>query len=185
MSMNLFAFWSLVGSQGARAINQTFLEMLEEHPELQSQIEVLHQTGRLDLRQLQNVTDALDASNYRCEKFIDAMADAYQWSDIVVCRAGATTIAELTVCGRPSILIPFPYAVDDHQTANARALEVEGAAIHQPQSELDSGILLGHLQKLLTDRGSLKDMARAAHAAGRPSAAADICNLLEKEGGHV
>lgn len=173
------------GSQGARAINQTFIEMLEGHPELQSQIEVLHQTGRLDFEAIEERYNVLDAPNYRCEKFIDAMADAYQWADIVVCRAGATTIAELTVCGRPSILIPFPYAVDDHQTANARALEVEGAAIHQPQSELDSGILLGHIQKLLTDRASLKEMARAAHAAGRPSAAADICNLLEKEGGHV
>ena len=173
------------GSQGARAINLTFIEMLEKHSELEGQIEVLHQTGRLDYEAIEGRYQALGASGYKCEKFIDAMAEAYKWSDIVICRAGATTIAELTVCGRPAILIPFPFAVDDHQTANARELEAAGAAIHQAQSVLDSEILFEHLQKLLTDRTALMEMATAAKAAGRPSAAADICNLLEKEGGHV
>ena len=173
------------GSQGARAINETFVEMLENHSELQGQIEVFHQTGRLDFDSISERYQAIGSQHYKCEKFIDAMADAYKWSDVVICRAGATTIAELTVCGRPAILIPFPYAVDDHQTANAKALEADGAAIHQAQSDLSPEILLGQLQKLLTDRGALKEMATAARAAGRPSAAADICNLLEKEGGHV
>ena len=120
MSMNLFAFWS-GGSQGPRH-QSDILEMLEEHPELQSQIEVLHQTGRLDYEAIAERYDVLDASNYRCEKFIDAMAERYQWSDIVVC-GGYNNRAQCLWAA--AILIPFPYAVDDHQTANARALEVE------------------------------------------------------------
>ena len=159
--------------------------MLESFPELKGKIEVFHQTGRLDFETISSRYEKLGIPEYRCETFIDAMADAYRWADVVICRAGATTIAELTVCGRPAILIPFPYAVDDHQTANAKALEDVGAAIHIAQSTLSSETLKGHVDKFLTDRTALNEMAAAAKASGRPSAASDICNLLEKEGGHV
>ena len=173
------------GSQGARAINNTVVEMLESFPELRGKIEVFHQTGRLDFESISSRYEKMGVPEYRCETFIDAMADAYRWADVVICRAGATTIAELTVCGRPAILIPFPFAVDDHQTANAKALEDVGAAIHISQSTLTSETLKGHVDKFLTDRTALNEMAAAAKASGRPSAASDICNLLEKEGGHV
>ena len=173
------------GSQGARAINNTFIEMLERYPDLRGRIEVLHQTGRLDFETIKTRYAALNHAEYECTEFIDAMADAYRWSDLIICRAGATTIAELTVCGRPSILIPFPFAVDDHQTANALELENLGAAIHQPQSSMSPEILFGLVEKLLTDRSSVTEMAAAAKNAGRPAAAADICSLLEKEAGHV
>jgi UDP-N-acetylglucosamine--N-acetylmuramyl-(pentapeptide) pyrophosphoryl-undecaprenol N-acetylglucosamine transferase len=118
------------------------------------------------------VTDA------QVSPFIDDMAAAYRDADLVVCRAGATSIAELTVCGRPAILVPFPGATDDHQTANAKALEATGAAIHLRQSEALADDLARMLESL--DGNRLTAMAKAAHAAGRPHAAAAIADALEE-----
>jgi UDP-N-acetylglucosamine--N-acetylmuramyl-(pentapeptide) pyrophosphoryl-undecaprenol N-acetylglucosamine transferase len=111
--------------------------------------------------------------------FIDDMASAYTNADLIICRAGATSIAELTVCGRPSVLVPFPGATDDHQTANAKALEKTGACIHIAQSPELADALEATLRELASNHQRLDAMAKAAHLNGRPQAASAIADALE------
>ena len=92
--------------------------------------------------------------------FIDDMAEAYAWADLVVCRAGALTVSELAAVGLPAILVPYPHAVDDHQTGNARYLTEAGAARLLPQGDLTPETLSGQLNELLSDPGLLLSMAR-------------------------
>src|SRR4029453_15010230 len=96
---------------------------------------------------------------------------------LVIGRAGASTVAELATIGRPSILVPYPYAADDHQTANARAFEAAGACLVIPQASFTAATLPGHLAGLFEGPGRLADMAVAAHAAGRPDAAARLADV--------
>jgi UDP-N-acetylglucosamine--N-acetylmuramyl-(pentapeptide) pyrophosphoryl-undecaprenol N-acetylglucosamine transferase len=100
------------------------------------------------------------------EAYIDDMAGAYRWADIVIARAGAITIAEIAACGIASILIPYPYAVDDHQTINARYLSDKGAAVLLPEHEMTTESLCTLLVRVLNDRNALIDMAMRARARG-------------------
>ena len=134
---------------------------------------VTHQAGERHIEALRE--------NYRAAgvegalvPFIDDMAAAYSAADLVICRAGATTIAELAVAGVASILVPFPHAVDDHQTANARFLAEAGAGILVPQAELDASRLARQLGGL--DRARLAAMAGRARALGTPDAAAAVAD---------
>ena len=148
------------GSQGALALNRLVpqaLALLGEN----DRPEVWHQVGG----QLREAAEAAyrDAGvTARLTPFIEDMADAYGWADLVLCRAGALTIAELAAAGVGSILIPFLFAVDDHQTVNARFLEQEGAALVCRQVELTAERLAEILRELLGDRARLLHMAEAA-----------------------
>jgi UDP-N-acetylglucosamine--N-acetylmuramyl-(pentapeptide) pyrophosphoryl-undecaprenol N-acetylglucosamine transferase len=102
------------------------------------------------------------------------MAASYGWADLAVCRAGALTLAELTAAGLGAVLVPFPYAVDDHQTRNAEALVAVGAAVVMQESELDVQILGQRLALLLGDRSQLLKMAEAARTLAKPDATATI-----------
>jgi len=113
--------------------------------------------------------------------FIDDMADAYERAHLVVCRAGATTIAELTACGRPSVLIPYPFAAADHQTANAQALTRKGAGLMLPQRELTGERLARLVGDLFKDRERLSSMAGVALSMARRGAA----DLILKECRHL
>lgn len=159
------------GSQGARALNDLMLASL---PRLRAEgIRVWHQTGAEDFSRVQ----AAYAAAYpeaRVEPFIEAMAEAYAFADVVLCRAGATTIAELTAAGKPSILVPFPYATHDHQTKNAQALAARGAAVVVPQSVLPTVDVVRMLADLFAAPERLAAMARAAAALGRPGAAREL-----------
>ena len=111
--------------------------------------------------------------------FVDDMAEQLAWSDLVICRAGATTLAELAAVGVGSILVPFPFAIDDHQTRNAQALAAQDAAILLPQSELTAERIVQLVRGM--DRARLLAMANAARAVGKPDAAervADVCEDL-------
>jgi UDP-N-acetylglucosamine--N-acetylmuramyl-(pentapeptide) pyrophosphoryl-undecaprenol N-acetylglucosamine transferase len=110
--------------------------------------------------------------------FWDPMAQAYAAADLVIARAGAMTLAELAAWGLPSVLIPLPTAAGDHQTANARALDAAGAALHLPESQLSPQALVGTVAQLLADRPRLARMARAASERGRPDAARLIARRL-------
>ena len=101
-------------------------------------------------------------------------------ADLVVCRAGGTTVAELTVMGTPSILVPLPIATRDHQSANAAELTAAGAAVSVPDDEFDAHRLALEASRLLEDRSLLHSMAAAGRAMGRPDAAAAIADLLEQ-----
>jgi UDP-N-acetylglucosamine--N-acetylmuramyl-(pentapeptide) pyrophosphoryl-undecaprenol N-acetylglucosamine transferase len=113
----------------------------------------------------------------RLEPFIEIMAEAYGWADLVLCRSGALTVAELAAAGVGAILVPFPYAVDDHQTVNGRFLEREGAAVLIPQSALTAQRLAELLGELLNDRPRLHAMAEAARRLARTGAAQQVAEI--------
>jgi len=167
------------GSLGAKALNDIVPRALSHVPGGGRPI-VTHQSGAQHVESLRQAYSAAGVQAATAA-FIDDMAAAYAEADLVVCRAGATTVAEIAVAGVASILVPFPHAVDDHQTVNARFLADAGAAVLAPQSEL-SPERLGELIAGF-DRERLREMAKLARSLGRPEAArhvAQICMELAK-----
>ena len=153
------------GSLGAQALNEAVPKALAL---LSTPVSVVHQAGEKHLQVLKkNYADT--GVEGELVAFIDDMARRYAEADLVICRAGAVTIAELSAGGMASILVPFPHAVDDHQSANARFLADKGAAILVPQSELTAEKLAALIRSL--DRAKLLDMAKKARALGKPDAA--------------
>jgi UDP-N-acetylglucosamine--N-acetylmuramyl-(pentapeptide) pyrophosphoryl-undecaprenol N-acetylglucosamine transferase len=116
----------------------------------------------------------------RVAPFIEDMAEAYAWADLVLCRAGALTVAELAIMGRPAILVPLPHAIDDHQNANARSLTGRGAGILLPQGDMSEDALAGLLQEYLSDPQRLSAMATAATAVATPDAAERVSDYCEE-----
>jgi UDP-N-acetylglucosamine--N-acetylmuramyl-(pentapeptide) pyrophosphoryl-undecaprenol N-acetylglucosamine transferase len=170
------------GSRGARSINRAMVAAAKTfagRPGLQ----VLHVTGTQGyeetLAELAAEGIALDkVGNIRVEPYLYNMQDALAAADMVVCRAGAATLAELTVLGRPAMLIPYPYAAENHQEYNARALVDRGAALLCKDSELNGQMLTKVVSELLEDRQALENMAAAAKAVGRPQALAEIIKCV-------
>ena len=155
------------GSQGASALNRFVLRELDGLKHLG--LAIWHQTGKDEFEAVR----AVYAEKYpqaRVEPFITDMHEAYRFADLVICRAGATTIAELTAAGKPSILVPFPYATHDHQLNNARSLEKAGAALMFQQRQLDELNLSAALGDLFQMPETLARMARAARDMGIPDA---------------
>ncbi|MBI5561844.1 MAG: undecaprenyldiphospho-muramoylpentapeptide beta-N-acetylglucosaminyltransferase [Deltaproteobacteria bacterium] len=161
------------GSQGATAINTAFLDAAEYLTDIWGGLSVTHQSGRegYDAVAASYARKGLKADVYR---FIDDMGAAYGASGLVICRAGATSIAEMTAIGLPAILIPYPYAADDHQTVNAGCLAEAGAAVVIPQDKLTGKTLADAVRRLYERPGELKAMRARAYALGRPEAAGAI-----------
>jgi len=153
------------GSQGARVFNTTVAEALAAMP-AESRAEVLHQCGRDHAAETRATYDAHGVDG-RVEEFIEDMAAAYEWADVVLCRAGAMTVSELAAAGAASILVPYPFAAGDHQSYNARFLAAAGAAIVVPQSEYSPARLAEVLAQLANQRGQVLEMARNARAEAR------------------
>jgi UDP-N-acetylglucosamine--N-acetylmuramyl-(pentapeptide) pyrophosphoryl-undecaprenol N-acetylglucosamine transferase len=162
----------LGGSLGAQALNEILPQALSRLTSGQRPL-VRHQAGRgkAEVTEAQYRADGVEAEV--CE-FLDDMAAAYGWADLVVCRAGALTIAELAAAGVGAILVPYPHAADDHQSANARFLSSVGAAEQIPQSELTPQRLAERLSAMLADRPRLLAMAEAARAKARPAASETV-----------
>jgi UDP-N-acetylglucosamine--N-acetylmuramyl-(pentapeptide) pyrophosphoryl-undecaprenol N-acetylglucosamine transferase len=156
----------LGGSQGARALNRAVPLAVRG----QVNIELWHQCGEHLLPDAEQAYAAAGIG-VRLEPFIERMDGAYAWADLVVCRAGALTVAELAAAGVAALLVPFPFAVDDHQTANAQWLVEAGAAECLPEGDDLADALAARLQALLGDRGRLLRMAEAARSLARPDAA--------------
>ncbi|MFA5699963.1 MAG: undecaprenyldiphospho-muramoylpentapeptide beta-N-acetylglucosaminyltransferase [Desulfuromonas sp.] len=160
------------GSQGARPLNDCMVPalglLLQQFPQLR----VVHQTGKA---QKEEITQAYNAAGYgdRVEvvDFITDMVGAYAQSTLVVCRAGATTVAELAASGRPALLVPFPQAAADHQTDNAQALVEAGAAVMLAQSALTPETMAAQISRLLQNRSELFMMARRARTVAAKGAA--------------
>jgi UDP-N-acetylglucosamine--N-acetylmuramyl-(pentapeptide) pyrophosphoryl-undecaprenol N-acetylglucosamine transferase len=163
----------LGGSQGARKLNEVLPRALLQAGVVDRKLEVVHQTGETMREEVQAFYRELGI-RARVVTFIDEIARAYANASLVVARAGATTLAELCAIGRPSILIPFPFAADDHQAKNAEALEAQGASICIRESELEVDRLAALIADLLDDSAKRQAMARAAREHGRPDAAAAI-----------
>jgi UDP-N-acetylglucosamine--N-acetylmuramyl-(pentapeptide) pyrophosphoryl-undecaprenol N-acetylglucosamine transferase len=113
-------------------------------------------------------------------EFVDDMAAAYQWADLVICRAGALTVSELMAAGKPAVLVPFPFAVDDHQTVNARFLTEADAAVLLPQSDMTGDQLAAVLQELLGDRDRLHGMAQRAYTLAKREATRVVADHCEE-----
>ena len=162
------------GSLGAAALNETIPAALALIP-FESRPVVIHQAGEKHLAELQERYTSLGVQA-DVLAFIDDMPAAYGQADLVICRSGAMTVSELAACGVASCLIPFPFAIDDHQTANARFLSDAKAAILLPQNNLnptDLALMIQHF-----DRAALKQMAQYAHALAKPHATkrvAEVC----------
>jgi UDP-N-acetylglucosamine--N-acetylmuramyl-(pentapeptide) pyrophosphoryl-undecaprenol N-acetylglucosamine transferase len=169
------------GSQGARSINRA---VVDAHGRWAGRrFQVVHATGRAGQEVADRDWDRArrdhpDGPTVRTIGFIDDMAEAYAAADVVVCRAGATSIAELTVLGIPSVLVPYPHATADHQRENAAALERTGAAVLVEDDELDGDTLVAAVTPLLDDPAVAAAMARSARAFGRPDAAEAVARLL-------
>lgn len=164
----------LGGSQGARALNLGVPAALALLPTAERP-EVWHQCGA----QAVEATRAAYAEagvEARIEPFIEAMEQAYAWADLALCRAGALTLAELAAAGLGAVLVPYPHAVDDHQTRNATFMTGAGAARLLPESALSAQALVREVGMLLADRARLLGMATAARALARPDAAARIAD---------
>ena len=165
------------GSQGAHAINMAMVEaapQLAAHP---GGLAITHQTGERDLERVRDGyrRAGLEA---RVEPFLFAMDREVRAADVVICRAGATTIAELTAAGRPAILIPLPTAADDHQRKNAEVLAAAGAAELIEQKTLTGETLAQRVLALVTDAGRRASMADAARRFARPDAARAIVDKV-------
>ncbi|MDO7928541.1 undecaprenyldiphospho-muramoylpentapeptide beta-N-acetylglucosaminyltransferase [Pseudomonas sp. KFB-139] len=166
----------LGGSLGAEPLNKLLPEALAQVPE-DIRPEIFHQAGKKH--------DEVTAERYRSAgveaqvaPFIQNMAQAYAWADLVVCRAGALTISELAAAGLPSFLIPLPHAIDDHQSRNADYLAREGAAFVMPQATTGAAEMATRLKEVLMQPEQLNNMARTARRLARPDATntvVDVC----------
>jgi undecaprenyldiphospho-muramoylpentapeptide beta-N-acetylglucosaminyltransferase len=167
------------GSLGARRLNDAVLAAtpLWDDP---GRVQVLHAAGVGDHQRVASAWQALDRGDLRVvwRPYVDDMADAYAACDLALCRAGATTIAELTLAGVPSVLVPYPHAVADEQAANATALAEAGAAVVVADAELDGARLVAEVEPLLADPAALAAMAHAGRALGRGDAADAVAALV-------
>ena len=163
------------GSQGARAINQAVLAALNKLEEIRQELHIIHQTGAQELEWVDAVykNKEFDAEVH---PFIMDMPSVYARADLLVCRAGATSIAEMTASGRASILIPYPYAADDHQTKNAEVLVRAGAAIMLPERGLSGEKLADAILSLYRDPTRISRMEACARRLARPHAVSEIVN---------
>ncbi len=165
------------GSQGAHGLNMRVIEALPFLADLRDRVRFVHQTGARDREQVEKGYAGVGfVPDVR--EFIVDMSAAYAGTDLVVCRAGATTLGELTVCKKPSILVPFPAAADNHQVKNAQSLVDAGAATMIEEPDLTGELLAAEIRRVLLDPELRARMARAAGLLGRPQAASEIADVL-------
>ncbi|MCL1142905.1 undecaprenyldiphospho-muramoylpentapeptide beta-N-acetylglucosaminyltransferase [Shewanella gaetbuli] len=173
------------GSLGAKVFNDTLPHAISDIAK-RHLITVWHQVGKNNVEPVKAVyqnVNQLDKVNVA--EFIDDMEAAYRWADVVVCRSGALTVSELAAVGLPSILVPYPHAVDDHQTKNASVLVNAEAGILIPQNEFNADLLADKLQQFASDRQVLRQMGQKARGVAVLDATkrvADICTLVAKKG---
>ncbi|HEY6339654.1 MAG TPA: undecaprenyldiphospho-muramoylpentapeptide beta-N-acetylglucosaminyltransferase [Candidatus Sulfotelmatobacter sp.] len=176
------------GSQGAHAINEAMIRCL---PVLQREapgIHIVHQTGERDYNDALAAYRSLFESGrgepstcqYEVFKFIEDMPAAFERADLVVCRSGASTVAEIAAAGKPAVFVPFPRAADDHQRVNAEALAREGAAVVVEESKLEGVWLAETIAALLQDRHRLQQMSKASRSLAHPNAAMDIAAMAAR-----
>lgn len=150
----------LGGSLGAKALNEVMPQLATLVADLN--VSIWHQTGDGHLASVKEDYLRRGLDGVRVKAFIENMEEAYRWADLVICRAGALTVSELTVMSKPAILIPYPLAIDDHQTGNARWMSEQGAALLIPQTELSAEQLEKQLKIFISRADDLADMAAKA-----------------------
>ena len=167
------------GSQGAHAINQVMIDSLPRLEERLPEMHIIHQTGERDYNDAKSAYERAGVSG-EVYPFIDDMPGMFARAGLVLCRSGASTVAEVTAAGKPAIFVPFPRAADDHQMFNARALERAGAAIVLAEAKLTSERLVETMTSLLADCSLLERMAMAARRLSHPNAAREIAEIAAR-----
>jgi UDP-N-acetylglucosamine--N-acetylmuramyl-(pentapeptide) pyrophosphoryl-undecaprenol N-acetylglucosamine transferase len=170
------------GSQGAHAINQVVMASVADLRERVPGIHTVHQTGEPDYNDAQAAYANL-GSSIEVHRFIDDMPKLFAQADLLICRSGASTVAEVTAAGKPAIFVPFPRAADDHQKRNAEALERAGAAVMLEESQLNSKSLVDAVASLFNEPAQLEKMSIAARKLSHPNAALDIAAMAARLAG--
>jgi UDP-N-acetylglucosamine--N-acetylmuramyl-(pentapeptide) pyrophosphoryl-undecaprenol N-acetylglucosamine transferase len=170
------------GSQGAHAINEAMIRCLPVLKREAPGIHIIHQTGERDYNDALAAYESVQESA-EVFRFIDDMPAAFGRADLVVCRSGASTVAEITAAGKPAVFVPFPRAADDHQRVNAEALAKHGAAIVVEESRLEGVWLAETIATLLQDSRRLQAMSQAARSLAHPNAAHDIAKIAARVAG--
>jgi UDP-N-acetylglucosamine--N-acetylmuramyl-(pentapeptide) pyrophosphoryl-undecaprenol N-acetylglucosamine transferase len=170
------------GSQGANAINQAMIQCLPELVKQVPNIHIIHQTGERDYNDAQAAYRQA-GSSAEVYPFITDMPAFFARADLVLCRSGASTVAEITAAGKPAVFVPFPRAADDHQRVNAQALERAGAAVVVEETKLERVWLADTIAALLGDPGRLRRMSEAARKLAHPNAARDITAMAARLAG--
>jgi UDP-N-acetylglucosamine--N-acetylmuramyl-(pentapeptide) pyrophosphoryl-undecaprenol N-acetylglucosamine transferase len=170
------------GSQGAHAINQAVTGAIPEVLRQIPRLRVIHQTGERDYNDVQ-AAYVRAGTSAEVSAFIDDMPQAFAKADLLVCRSGASTVAEATASGKPAIFVPFPQAADDHQRRNAEAIVSGGAAVLIPQTELTAERLANTLTELLCDPKRLKGMSERAKALSHVDAAGRMARMVAELAG--
>jgi UDP-N-acetylglucosamine--N-acetylmuramyl-(pentapeptide) pyrophosphoryl-undecaprenol N-acetylglucosamine transferase len=167
------------GSQGARALNRALVESLSQLYARVPGLQITHQTGE---RELPEILAAYQAAGVdaNVSAFINDMPGAFEAADLILCRSGASTVAEITAAGKAAIFVPFPGATDDHQLRNAETLAKNDAAVLIRESELTAGRLIETITSLLNDRGRLRAMGEKARSMSHPDAAARIARIAAR-----
>ena len=174
------------GSQGAHAINEAIFRCLSVLQREAPGIRIIHQTGERDYNDaLAAYRTLAESASSMCEvsKFIEDMPSAFAQADLVVCRSGASTVAEIAAAGKPAVFVPFPRAADDHQRVNAEALARAGAAVVVEESKLEGVWLAETIAALLQDPQRLRQMSEAARSLAHPNAAHDIADMAARIAG--
>jgi UDP-N-acetylglucosamine--N-acetylmuramyl-(pentapeptide) pyrophosphoryl-undecaprenol N-acetylglucosamine transferase len=174
------------GSQGAHAINQAMFRCLHVLRREAPDIRIIHQTGERDYNNALAAYESFAkaaAESAEVFKFIEDMPAAFARADLVVCRSGASTVAEITAAGKPAVFVPFPRAADDHQRVNAEALARAGAAVVVEESKLEGVWLAETIAALLQDSHRLQSMSAAARELAHPDAARDIAAMAARVAG--
>lgn len=164
------------GSQGARAINQVVSTAVLLGFEWRKNIKFMHQTGPLDFAEIQK--KYADQKQIEPREYLHDMEKQYAWADLVICRAGASTVAEIAACGKAALFIPLPWAADDHQVKNAQTLVDAGAADMILQKDLSPEILIKKIQDLAQNRIKLKNFESQVKMFYKPKAADRMADLL-------
>lgn len=178
LSANKNTILILGGSQGARAINETMINCLVSFQKYSNTLQIIHCAGELDYEEVKAVYKQYKIDAYVCP-FMSNIELAYGMADIVVARAGAGTITELTAIGLPSILVPYPFAADNHQYYNALEVEKGGAGVLVAQDDFTPRLAVKLITKILSDKEKHENMRMKSRAMGKPSAAKDILERVE------
>ncbi|MCC2605388.1 undecaprenyldiphospho-muramoylpentapeptide beta-N-acetylglucosaminyltransferase [Planctobacterium marinum] len=171
------------GSLGAKVLNQCVPEAVKQLT--QRNVQIWHQAGKGNSEAVLAAYKAgqVTGDNLKVTDFIDEMVAAYEWADVVICRAGALTVSEIALAGRCGIFVPLPHAVDDHQTKNAQYLVTQGAGILLPQSQLESGQLIAILDNLNSERERIIQISDKARQCGERSATEKVANVCIEQVG--
>ena len=168
------------GSQGALAINRTFVDAMDRLAARKSELAIVHQTGERDYNAVRTAYARREYAAAEVVPFLTNMAERFAWADVIVCRAGAITASEMAAAGRAAIFIPFGAATDSHQLRNAQEMARAGAGRVIPETELTAERLISEVFSLLDQPREIERMSNAARGLARPDAAREIVNLIEE-----